>query len=216
MRLTVRGVLFDMDGTLVDSNALVEQIWTDFCQRYSLDPQQVLAYSHGRITADTVNHFAPPEVDRTAEIKRLDDTELTAVDGIVEVPGAGHLLAQLPPESFAIVTSASINLMRVRMAAANVIVPSTLVCAGDCVNGKPAPDVYLRGAQLLALEPQDCVVFEDSRAGIASGLAAGIPVVVVGNLDDPVTDDLPRIPDYTNVSVTIDHDAEGLLITFDL
>lgn len=205
-----------MDGTLVNSNAIVESIWEDFCDRYGLDTKAVIDYAHGRVTADTVDHFAPPEVDRTAEVHRQDEIELTMLEGIVEIPGAAALLEKLPLESFAIVTSARADLMQVRMGAAGVPLPHTSVCAGDCVNGKPAPDAYLLGAQLLGLNPSDCVVFEDSRAGIAAGLAANMPVVVVGNLDDPITAELPRIADYTQIKPTITHTPQGPLITLDL
>jgi sugar-phosphatase len=200
VELTVAAALFDMDGTIVDSTAVVESLWRRFCREHHVDAAALLAYSHGRRTPDIVHRFLPAasaaEVDAvTAELERR---ELDSNDGIVEVPGASALLGALTLP-WAVVTSAPRGLAVRRMAAAGLPVPDVLVPADEVARGKPDPDGYLRAAELLGVDPGDCVAFEDAEPGVRSALDAGTRVVVVGTLDSPVTAGLERVPDLTGV-----------------
>ncbi len=183
--LTCRGVLCDMDGTLVDSTAVVESVWAGFSARHGVDFDAVLANSHGRPTRETVQDFAPSGADVESIVAELEAEELVRIDGIVEVPGAAAFVAGIPGDLIAIVTSAPGDLLRVRMEAAAIGLPKAQVVAADVARGKPAPDPYLRGAQLLGLAPEEIVVFEDSGAGICSALGAGMRTVVVGAYRGP-------------------------------
>lgn len=200
--LTVAGVLFDMDGTLVDSTAVVERVWTDFAQTYGLDAGEVLRYAHGRQSVDSVTHFLPPGQDLGEVTARLDARELVELDGVVEVPGAAALLRALRAWPVAVVTSASRELAERRMRAAGIEPPDVLVCAGDVAVGKPAPDGYLAAAAQLGVPPGDCAVFEDAETGLRAAVASGGRVVVVGGHVSNTTAGLPRVPDLIGLTAS--------------
>ena len=200
--LTATAVVCDMDGTLVDSTAVVEQIWAEFADHYGADLDEVLRYSHGRLTSDSVRHFLPAGHDPVAVTAHLDAQELIRIAGIVEVPGAGAFLRTVRGAPLAVVTSASRELARRRMRVAGVPVPEVLVAAEDVAVGKPSPEGYLRAAALLGVDPRDCVMFEDAEAGLRAAVASGGQVVVVGGHESAITDGLPRIADFTGLSVS--------------
>jgi sugar-phosphatase len=206
--LTCRAVLFDMDGTLVDSTAVVEQVWTTFAAEHGMDAQAIIATGHGVRAEDTMRRHGPAGFDVATGADRLFDLELAAVDGIVAVPGARAFVESLPAASIALVTSARRALALRRLELADVPTPAVVVTAADVEHGKPAPDCYLMAARLLAVDPADAIVFEDAEAGIAAGLAAGMRTVVVGSHESETTRGLPRIRDYKGVSVTV-HPAEA-------
>lgn len=200
--ITAQAVLLDMDGTLVDSTAVVELVWTDFAQTYGLDVREVLGYTHGRQSIDSVRHFLPAGLDALAVTRELDARELQMVKGIVEVPGAARLLASLGGARVAVVTSASRELATRRMLAAGLAPPRVIVAAEDMSEGKPSPAGYLRAADLLGVEARQCVVLEDAEAGLLAAVATGGQVVVVGGHRSPTTAGLPRIPDLTGLRVS--------------
>jgi sugar-phosphatase len=200
--------LFDMDGTLVDSHVVVEAVWTEFCERHGLDPRVVLAYAHGRQAADTVAHFLPALTDsaRAELVAGLLAEEVNRTDGIVEVPGAGQLLAALAERGarVAIVTSASRALALARLDAAGIGTPEVLVAAEDVERGKPDPSCFLLAASRLGVPIEHCVVFEDAEAGLAAAVASGARAVVVGRHVSAVTDGLERIGDYAGAVPGVD------------
>ncbi|WFR67380.1 HAD-IA family hydrolase [Curtobacterium flaccumfaciens] len=187
-----------MDGTLVDSTAVVEAAWTGFGSRHGIDPQTILAFSHGRQTIDTVRHFLPelPLDEQLRIVDAMIAAEVDNVDGIVEVPGAATFVSSLVDAGVpvALVTSAPRDLAVNRMRAAGVHVPEALVTSEDVEHGKPHPDGYLRGAALLGVDAADCVAFEDAPAGLEAAIASGATTVVVGALDAEVTAGLYRVP----------------------
>ncbi len=204
--LIASAALFDMDGTLVDSTAVVEAIWRDFCREYAVDERALVPWSHGRRTPDTVRHFLPAaaEVEVEAIVDDLESREASTMDGIVEIPGARDLLARIEIP-WAVVTSAPRELAVRRMVAAGLPVPDVLVPADEVDRGKPHPDGYLRAAERLGVEPADCVVFEDAEPGVRSALGSRARVVVVGDLTSSYTDGLDRIPDLRGVTLRRPH-----------
>jgi mannitol-1-/sugar-/sorbitol-6-phosphatase len=204
--LTVGAVLLDMDGTLVDSTAVVEAMWSRFAAEHGLDPAVLIPASHGRQTIDTMRGFLP-DLD-PAEVSRLErafsDEEVRRTEGIVQVPGAAALVVALAGLPVAVVTSASRALATSRMGAAGVPVPATMVTPADITRGKPDPQGYQHAAGLLDVPIEDCVIFEDAEAGIAAARASGAHVVVVGTHESALTDGLPRVPDLRGVRVTAD------------
>lgn len=179
MIFNVKGFLFDMDGTLVDSTAVVESVWRDFCAEYGLDTHAVIAYAHGRQTIDTLTHFIGAGEKTNKIAASLEDIEINTIEGVTEVKGAAALLSKLPPDSWALVTFAGRILAENRMKAANLPLPTVMICAEDVTTGKPSPEGYIKAAFALGLETSECVVFEDASAGIKAGLASGASVIAV-------------------------------------
>lgn len=184
IQLVARALLLDMDGTLVNSDAVEERIWSDWAAKHGLDAPGVLRVVHGRQAHASMALLLP---DRPLEENLADERDMLAQDlveteGIVAVRGAATLLVALRSlgAPHALVTSASSPLARARMAAAGLPLPPILVTSERVSASKPDPEGFLTGAAELGLAPEDCVVFEDSAAGIAAGIAAGMRVVGVG------------------------------------
>lgn len=201
MEINASGYLFDMDGTLVDSHAVVEAVWSAFGERNGLDPAAILAYAHGRQAADSIAHFLPDltEERRATLAAELLAEEVTRTDGTVEVAGARALLEALAEAGapVAIVTSAPRELAVARLRAAGVRIPAVLVAAEDVDRGKPDPQGFLLAAERLGVPIERCIVFEDAEAGLTAAVASGGRVVVVGGHASELTRGLERIRDYT-------------------
>lgn len=208
--IVVRAVLFDMDGTLVDSTGVVEQVWGVFAADYNLDIEAILATSHGVQGIDTVRRFAPADADHLAIAADLMARELVSTDGIVEIPGALEFVASLPADAVALVTSATVSLAELRMNLAGIAIPAVSVTAESVTRGKPDPEGFALAARRLGVEPSETLVFEDAEAGIAGALAAGCRVIVVGDLESEITTGLPRIRDYRDLAATVSDDDAGL------
>ncbi|HKF50358.1 MAG TPA: HAD-IA family hydrolase [Terracidiphilus sp.] len=171
-----RGVLFDMDGILISSLGSVERSWTKWAQMRGVDAEYAIGVIHGRRAIDSLRMLRP-DLDGEAELRILEDFEVEDVEGLVVLPGVRELIDALPEDRWTVVTSATERLARVRMAAGNVPVPKRLVTAEAVHEGKPSPAPYLAGAKLLGLQPEECVVFEDSASGVESGHRAGCVVI---------------------------------------
>jgi mannitol-1-/sugar-/sorbitol-6-phosphatase len=176
--LPFRGVLFDMDGVLVDSTAAVARVWSIWARKHGLDPETVVKMAHGRPSISTIRELLP-RADYQAGDREVERMEIDDVEGIVALPGSAELLHALPADRYAIVTSATRPLAEVRLRAAGFPIPERLVTARDVPRGKPYPDPYLMGAQLLGFPPEVCVVVEDAPSGVRAGKAAGARVVAL-------------------------------------
>lgn len=179
----IKGFLFDLDGTLVDSLPVVERAWCGWADRFGISHDEVLDFIHGKQAITSLRHFMPgrSEDDIQAEFRRLEHIEATDTDGVTALPGAVALLEHLNALEipWAIVTSGSMPVAAARRETAGLPEPKVFVTAERVARGKPEPDAYLLGAQLLGLAPEECVVVEDAPAGILSGLAAGSDVIAV-------------------------------------
>ncbi|MGC5342694.1 HAD-IA family hydrolase [Streptomyces sp. DT24] len=180
--LTTRAVLLDMDGTLVNSDAVVERCWRRWALTEGLDPEETLKVVHGRQGYATMALLLP---DRPMELNHADNRRMLAeetadLDGVVPVGGAAAFMTSIAGLPHALVTSADKALAHARMTAAGLPMPDVRITA-ECVGAsKPDPEGFLKGAAELGFDPADCVVFEDSGAGIAAGRAAGMRVIGVG------------------------------------
>ncbi|WP_189859728.1 HAD family hydrolase [Streptomyces poonensis] len=180
--LTARALLLDMDGTLVNSDAVVERIWRRWADRHGLDGDEVMKVVHGRQGYASMAVLLPdrPMAQNHADNARMLAEETADMDGVVEIPGAAAFLASLAGLPHALVTSADVALSTARMAAAGLPLPDVRVTAESVGASKPDPEGFLKGAAELGVDPADCLVFEDSGAGIAAGRSAGMRVVGVG------------------------------------
>ncbi len=146
------------------------------CARLGLDFAAVLSILHGVRSVDVIRTVAP-DADAEAEAAALDAAEEADTEGLEVVRGARELLARLPADGWGVVTSGHRTLAEGRLRAVGLPVPAAMVCGDEVSRGKPDPEGYLSGARLLGSAPADCVVFEDAPAGVAAGLAAGMPVI---------------------------------------
>ncbi len=179
---TAAALLLDMDGTLVDSTAVVERIWTQWSHRHGIDPARTLAVVHGRQGHESMALLLPdrPRAQNLVETRELLALEAAHTDGVVALDGAVALLEALVDLPHALVTSAPEPLAVARMGASGVRMPPLAVTAEDVSAGKPDPEGFLLAAERLGVDPSACVVVEDSANGIAAGLAAGMRVIGVG------------------------------------
>ena len=201
------GFLFDMDGTLIDSSQAMQRIWGRWAQRRGVDFAALLQILHGVRAVDTMRRLAIPGLDPVVEAGVIEREEVADVEGVVPIAGAVEFLAALPPERWTVVTSAPRALARARLGAAGIPVPDTLVTGEEVSAGKPAPDCFLLGARRLGFETAECIVFEDSAAGVESAIASGADLVVIGSAEahGPLAGRL-AVRDYRQLELTVTAD----------
>ncbi|MEU0739340.1 HAD family hydrolase [Streptomyces sp. NPDC006134] len=210
--LTARALLLDMDGTLVNSDASVERVWRRWAGLHGLDGDEVMKVVHGRQGYASMALLLP---DRPMEHNRADNARLLAeetadTEGVVPIPGAPEFLASLRGLPHALVTSANVALSTARMAAAGLGMPEVRITAESVGASKPDPEGFLKGAAELGVDPADCVVFEDSGAGITAARAAGMRVVGIGPRAGAHRPDV-LVPDLTRLRVEAGPDGTILL-----
>ena len=170
-------VLFDLDGTLVDSTAVVVRCWLAWAAERGIAPERLQGY-HGVPAADIVRDLVS-EADVPDALARINELELLDVRGITLLPGAADALAALPPGRAAVVTSCTDALAAARMAATRLDAPPVLVAADHVHRGKPDPEPFLLGAERLGVDPEHCLVVEDAPSGLAAARAAGMATLAV-------------------------------------
>ena len=203
-------LLFDMDGTLVDSTAVVERHWTAWATRHAIDVGELLRVSHGRPTIETLRLVAP-HLATLEEAAKLDAGEAGDSEGLRPVAGAQTLVASLPSDRWAVVTSAGRALATSRLAAAFLPVPQVLVTPDDVRSGKPNPMGYLEAARRLGAPIARTIVIEDAPVGVQAGRAAGAIVIGVTTTFPTLSDCDYLIPDLSAIRV-IESTWAGLLI----
>jgi sugar-phosphatase len=178
VQVDAAGLLFDMDGVLVSSIAGAVRCWRRWAAEYGVADAEKVEIPHG-IPARDIAKWLVPDIDVAAGLKRIEDLEIEDVGDLILLPGAKALLESLPLERWAIVTSATKRLLVARLAAASLPVPERLISADMVEQGKPNPEPYLKGAAVLGVAAEECVVFEDAPNGVRAGVAAGCRVVGV-------------------------------------
>ncbi len=172
-------MLFDMDGTIINSIAAAENVWAKWARSHGMDVETFLPTIHGRRAIDTIASLNLAGVDAATEAAYITQAEIAEVEGVQEIPGAAAFLNQIPPSKWAVVTSAPRELALTRLKAAGLPIPQVLITAEDVEQGKPQPDCYLLAAKRLGVNCADCLIFEDAEIGIAAALASGGTLVVV-------------------------------------
>jgi sugar-phosphatase len=169
-------MLFDLDGVLIDSTPAVTRVWRQWAVEHGFDPDKVVHMAHGRPSRTTIRELLP-DADVAHEDREVERREIADLDGVVLLPGAGQLLNSLPPGRWTVATSCTRRLAEVRLRAAGLPIPDTMITSSDVKTGKPDPEPYLKAAAKLGFPPSDCVVVEDAASGIRAGKAAGARVI---------------------------------------
>lgn len=197
-------VIFDMDGTLVDSHAVVERVWVRWALENGFPAEKILAASHGRRTREVVELFASEGMDVDREANGLEAEETADVADIRAIPGALELLRWISNADWAVVTSAGRELALRRFLAAGLPLPDLLISAEDVSVGKPHPQGYLLAIDRMRARPGDCLVFEDAHAGILAAKSAGCDVVAItGARPHDFLADCPTVADFHSISFSL-------------
>lgn len=181
--LTFEAVIFDLDGTLIDSTPAVIRSWTIWAEEHGVSAEQLTGH-HGVPAAGIVSSVLPDHLHATA-LARITELEMADVDGIGLLPGAVEALADLAEAKNAIATSCTRDLATARIAAAQLTPPTVIVTADDITRGKPAPDPFLEAARRLDADPGRCLVVEDAPAGLQAAIAAGCRTLAVISTNQP-------------------------------
>lgn len=206
--ISVRGVLFDMDGVLINSIDADERIWLRWARFHGIEGTFPLQATNGRRTIDTLR-LLRPDLDLQVELERIENFEAEEQSAVVALPGAEQLLASLPSDAWAIVTSNSEKMMRNRLQAAGIAPPQHFISGDQVAQGKPHPECYEMAAGILRVEPSECLVIEDTPPGIESGKAAGCKVLAI--LSSHSADDLDKadwiVPSLDHVTASSEDDG---------
>lgn len=213
--MQVNGLLFDLDGVLVDSGECVRRVCTSWAIARGLDPDLVLRAGHGRRVQDTIRAVAP-HLDLEEEVGLLVGMEARATEGLYRVPGAAALVASIPPNAWAIVTSGARPVATLRLRHVGLPIPRTLVTADDVEHGKPHPEGYLAAARALGFAPETCVVVEDAPPGIEAARAAGMRSIGIAGTypASSLSGATVVLPALAALRVQASPDTEGLEINF--
>lgn len=202
-RFTVDAVLFDLDGTLVDSAASVRRNWSRIATLIGRDGEDIAGHLQGIPGRQVLRIIEPGLPDH--RIRELDQAliegEIADTSDVVATKGAADLLGALPHDRWGIVTSGPRRLARARLRAAGLPVPRTLITADDVVTGKPDPAPFRLAAAQIGHPPERCLAVEDAPAGIASARAAGCRTL--GVLTTYPTLDADTVPDLTRLTIDV-------------
>jgi sugar-phosphatase len=180
-------VLSDLDGVRVDSHASIMRAWRRWGRAHGVEREAIDAVRHGRPTGEIVAALTP-QLDVAAEARALDLGQAEDAGDVVALPGAVDVLRAFGPDAVAVVTSCTAELAEARLRAAGLEPPRVVVPSDRLRRGKPDPEGYLLAARELGVDPAECVVLEDSPAGVRAGRVAGMHVV--GVLTTHAADDL--------------------------
>ncbi|WP_393916713.1 HAD-IA family hydrolase [Halostreptopolyspora alba] len=176
--LLADALLFDMDGTLVDSTWAVEDAWAQWALEYEVPAERLAGVMGHGIPAGQIAERLLPRAQVPEAVARIERLEIDRVAGLVVLPGVRELVATLDDGVWAVVTSCTRPLAEARLRATGLSAP-VLVTADDVSRGKPDPEPFVLGARMLGVPASRCVVFEDAPAGLAAGRAAGAATVGV-------------------------------------
>jgi mannitol-1-/sugar-/sorbitol-6-phosphatase len=197
-------LLSDLDGVLVDSTDAVALAWHSWANRNGLDADAVVAVAHGVRAAETIVRFAP-DLDADAEVAALEAEEQRLVGRSRPIPGARTMLAEVPAERLAIVTSGSLGIASARLRTVGLSAPPVLITADDVARGKPDPQGYLAAAAALGVPAERCLVVEDAPAGVTAAVRAGATVVAVttSHATEELTHAHVTVPDPSHLDISV-------------
>lgn len=176
--LPCKAILFDMDGTLLDSNEASEMIWQEWAKIHHASIEKIREVHHGRRPEETIALVAP-HLDAVQTAKFVYDEQETLVRGIHPIQGAQAFYDSLSHNQIAIVTAATLPILKVRLGLVGISPPAVCITATSVKKGKPDPEGYLMAASCLGIAPRDCIVFEDAPAGLTAAHRAGMRSVAI-------------------------------------
>lgn len=190
----LKGILFDMDGLMIDTESLLTRFWCESANSfgYPMKPEHVLGirslaakYAEPHLKSIFGEDFDYPAV-RAKRIELMN--AYIAEHGIVKKKGLDELLRYISESGLKCAVCTATDKHRTKMYLEKIGVLGAfdeLVCGDMIENGKPSPDTYLKGAEMLGLKPCECMALEDSPNGIASAYGAGCIPVMVPDLSRP-------------------------------
>lgn len=197
----LEALLFDMDGTLVETTQAVERCWRAWAKDHDVDIRRVLEICHGRQSRTTIKEVAP-HLDTEAAAQDLLRRELDEKGGVQPIFGAKEFLEALGDRPWTVVTSAARPLALHRLKLAGLPVPEHMVTAEDVAHGKPHPSCFLLGAERLGAAAIRTLVLEDSLAGLEAGRKAGMQTLQICASHPPFDKASPlRTRDYRNAEI---------------
>jgi sugar-phosphatase len=206
-----------MDGVLIDSTPAVARVWYRWAVEHGFDPEKVVHMAHGRPSRTTIRELLP-NADIEREDREVERREIEDIEGVVLLPGARQLLNILAPERWTIATSCTRPLAEVRLRAAGLPIPRTMITSSDVKVGKPDPEPYLKAAAKLGFAASDCIVVEDAAAGVKAGKASGARVIAFlttmtrRDLEDARADWIVR----NCADIAVSSDSSGLQLSLSL
>lgn len=207
---TFAAILVDMDGTILSSVAAAERAWSTWAIARGIEPSSFLSTIHGVQAVETIRRLGRSDLDPAREAAAVTELEIADVAGVQAIAGAISFLSAVPQSRWALVTSAPRSLALRRMAAAGFPTPPVMITADDVTRSKPAPDGFLLAATRLGVAAAECLIFEDSPAGIAAAEAAGGTVVVITAVQHaPLATTHLTATDFTGIQPVVTSD--GLL-----
>jgi sugar-phosphatase len=210
-----KAFLFDLDGVLISSIASATRCWRRWAMMHDVPNATNFVLPHG-VPARDIVQMLRPDLDPDAGLRIIEDMEIKDVGDIQVLPGVMDLLTRLPPERWAIVTSCTERLLNGRLSAAGLPWPKNLVTADMVTKGKPDPEPYRRGAEMLGFAPEECIVAEDAVVGVNAGLAAGCRVLAVLSSTPRAELKAATWIARSLAVVKVDVEADGLLVTIPL
>ena len=185
------GALFDWDGVIIDSHNQHEKSWSKLAEEENeVLPDNFFKMTFGMRNENIIPNFFGNWIDVTnqEEVTRLADRkeeiyrEIIISDGIEPLPGVRDLLQSLKSEEIACSIASSTPIANIETVMGMIGLSDyfdAITAAEDVSNGKPNPEVFLKAAEKIKVDPKNCVVFEDAHVGIEAGLAANMQIIAV-------------------------------------
>ncbi|OKO99476.1 HAD-IA family hydrolase [Xenorhabdus eapokensis] len=199
-----KAILFDLDGTLVDSGSCIERLWYQWAQENHLDTKYVLSIIHGRTIEETLKLISSYFYNQHC-VDEIKERAIAELNQVKPIAGAADFIKTIPAGRMAIVTSGAKKVSMQSIISAGIPVPDIMVTSEDISRGKPNPEPYLKAAEILGVQPSECLVFEDADSGIQSALAAGMSVIIIGaNSHLLSSNGIAHVDNYKGLNVEIE------------
>jgi len=212
--ISCQGILFDLDGTLVDSWKCVEYAWQSWCFEHGLPYNDLVERFNGTRAIDIVKTLKP-ELDPEQELAKLNNLELSQAKNISLIPGALEIIKLIPKNKWGIVTSGTQEVAHHKLNYAKIDLPNVLITAEKITQGKPHPQGYLKAASMLNIDPKQCLVFEDAPQGLKAARTAGMKVIALSTTfpASALSEADACIDNYNCINISLDNSQIDISIT---